>query len=1559
MAVGNTQLDGVSTCVEIVPETVLETNDSGLIMLASPHIRSDSSANQTPQTAIVLAPVHDHTKNRICFEYSQPQTGQNFESSRGEILRVSLTGASTELRSNRSLEALCNAADSELKNIGHQIPGDEQAVLVKDEKHSDQVAHIMNSVAGSSGRLMLPAVHLEPDSMYDRHSEAVLLMPKPVAVSDCSRANAEFYMPLRSNSVSAGISISNSVVERASSVVLPKILPQGVQMIPGSVIQSRDSTLSVAKPRRHMCRFCGRVCAKPSVLQKHIRTHTNERPYPCTTCGLRFKTKSNLYKHRKSRAHSRTHLYHAGGISKSLSDDEAIGKMSANEETPNNMVETVTDRDDQREQSRTDETVDRLHLSPQLSPTFTENRIPGEVSRAACKLLTVIDGNMYMMEQVALQPVVQQGCSAPLQTSADVRSDKLADSLHSPLRRAVIPTARSDISAFDERPKGVEPSNQSVSTTEALQERISRLISENATIINTPMAEAPRAKRVLRQSSDVTASTATKLSASRPLLRTRSLTPCPTVLPVSVHNDADEVTNNIGMERTEDYRQNLLRRATSETTVYGSPRVSGPASVGMQFLTVPNEPHFIEGVPNRLMSLSSQVDDEVIATDIQCSEVRIVLELADSVTSTSAVISAEKGKEADVFHFPGVTTQPFSVVASGLSTGLRTSERRSSSQSSVTGLMPTFCMIKPVEQTPALPVHCIEANPVTSSVPVQCVLLGNSDLGIPVTSHTVSHSQNSAPLVVVGTRQPQRRGRPKGSKNRPKLAASNSEPKVGVMPPVAVREAPLSATAASTSTADSLWRLKLKDQLMRRSLSSEHRASPASKEEKPASSSCESASQSRNIADVVSCGVVTLTAARGGQLLSASSSLGSTPSATVATQPVIRSQSCDASVPPKKRRKTLTELGRGTAFGTRVEESTPSGETQSNKIIDASSLDVADDSVFESQSENPSVGGAVTDMANLFPHTNRALQVMYNSPPRASALCSTAVMHSTDTTPQSLEPESRVIRLPSGIGSKIPGLVRCSGSAPDSNPDITVLPTFRVHNTAVSSACISDDTTIIHDVARDQATGLARVVSTDHSRVGNCTIAISSEKTGHKVTSSSVASVDETELFELPSNMKSSSGTLLLLGHSFPSLGIVAEPTFCSILSTQPTCVEVTGELDGRASMYNSWRASDSTSVTDTELVLTARETFSLYRTSRLGKDLSYSSSPAFDSRSGGVLTHSSYWKYRTDHKEVDARQQSASKAASPVVDPDQIISASASVFDSSTLENGTTLNLLVSQPEDHVSLPSSDCTAASEVADDERKLESTVSDTLQKRVWIFPGGYRSSESYVYVRGRGRGRYVCASCGVRCKKPSVLRKHLRSHTDIRPHHCRTCDVGFKTKGNLSKHLNSKAHHSRSSELVSSSEQIELGKSVEGSSYDADVESSCEMTHGGSTVDPESDSGCELQQSSSCEVEPEAVSSQRRSFVGENDGEICNADLKLLAPAAETPRMITLSSPTHLDASYSRSLYVDVSGYHQPVVIAPAVQQRSALQSQLKLVVLFCSVHFVSNTITLPLSLQAA
>nr|XP_046255025.1 transcription factor HIVEP3 [Scatophagus argus]XP_046255026.1 transcription factor HIVEP3 [Scatophagus argus]XP_046255028.1 transcription factor HIVEP3 [Scatophagus argus] len=92
-----------------------------------------------------------------------------------------------------------------------------------------------------------------------------------------------------------------------------------------------------------------------------------------------------------------------------------------------------------------------------------------------------------------------------------------------------------------------------------------------------------------------------------------------------------------------------------------------------------------------------------------------------------------------------------------------------------------------------------------------------------------------------------------------------------------------------------------------------------------------------------------------------------------------------------------------------------------------------------------------------------------------------------------------------------------------------------------------------------------------------------------------------------------------------------------------------------------------------------------------------------------------------------------------------------------------------------------------------EEEGPSTSKQSEASRLRIFEGGFKSNEEYVYVRGRGRGKYICGECGIRCKKPSMLKKHIRTHTDVRPYICKHCNFAFKTKGNLTKHMKSKAH----------------------------------------------------------------------------------------------------------------------------------------------------------------------
>ncbi|KAG9336213.1 hypothetical protein JZ751_002560 [Albula glossodonta] len=69
-------------------------------------------------------------------------------------------------------------------------------------------------------------------------------------------------------------------------------------------------------------------------------------------------------------------------------------------------------------------------------------------------------------------------------------------------------------------------------------------------------------------------------------------------------------------------------------------------------------------------------------------------------------------------------------------------------------------------------------------------------------------------------------------------------------------------------------------------------------------------------------------------------------------------------------------------------------------------------------------------------------------------------------------------------------------------------------------------------------------------------------------------------------------------------------------------------------------------------------------------------------------------------------------------------------------------------------------------VKEDHKEKEVSSKQAEPTRIKIFEGG---------------GKYICEECGIRCKKPSMLKKHIRSHTDVRPYVCKFCNFAFKTK----------------------------------------------------------------------------------------------------------------------------------------------------------------------------------
>ncbi|KAK9531896.1 hypothetical protein VZT92_011288 [Zoarces viviparus] len=238
----------------------------------------------------------------------------------------------------------------------------------------------------------------------------------------------------------------------------------------------------------------------------------------------------------------------------------------------------------------------------------------------------------------------------------------------------------------------------------------------------------------------------------------------------------------------------------------------------------------------------------------------------------------------------------------------------------------------------------------------------------------------------------------------------------------------------------------------------------------------------------------------------------------------------------------------------------------------------------------------------------------------------------------------------------------------------------------------------------------------------------------------------------------------------FPSLRNMSRVSWCFLNYTKPNSTQTALH----SSVYSSWCVS---SYNPNPLNLSTKAALALLRSKQRRNTDSMYSTAAMSPPSSGKLVSSVAWKLRFDQLKPELMPVDAShfgRKMKGVVSWDR------------SKEEQVEKEVSVKQPA-----------------------------TEPTRIKIFEGGYKSNEDYVYVRGRGRGKYICEECGIRCKKPSMLKKHIRTHTDVRPYVCKFCNFAFKTKGNLTKHMKSKAHMKKCLELGVSMSSVEDTEADEG------------------------------------------------------------------------------------------------------------------------------------------------
>ena len=60
---------------------------------------------------------------------------------------------------------------------------------------------------------------------------------------------------------------------------------------------SHHTILVKQKNSNHVCTYCQKIFDRPSLLERHIRSHTGEKPFPCPHCNYRASYRGNLNRH--------------------------------------------------------------------------------------------------------------------------------------------------------------------------------------------------------------------------------------------------------------------------------------------------------------------------------------------------------------------------------------------------------------------------------------------------------------------------------------------------------------------------------------------------------------------------------------------------------------------------------------------------------------------------------------------------------------------------------------------------------------------------------------------------------------------------------------------------------------------------------------------------------------------------------------------------------------------------------------------------------------------------------------------------------------------------------------------------------------------------------------------------------------------------------------------------------------------------------------------------------------------------------------------------------------
>jgi len=180
--------------------------------------------------------------------------------------------------------------------------------------------------------LKIPAVLLLRVTLYHKYVER--------AIED-GPCNLTRRIPTRPSSVGCQSPVSDTSLDRISEGSIsgtesPKLSDEESSVIiPNPLDFSFPLSVKPMKTKRLLpCETCGKEFDRPSLLERHVRIHTGERPYVCDFCNKGFSTSSSLNTHRRIHTGEKPHVCKTCGKCFTASSNLYYHRMTHVKEKP-------------------------------------------------------------------------------------------------------------------------------------------------------------------------------------------------------------------------------------------------------------------------------------------------------------------------------------------------------------------------------------------------------------------------------------------------------------------------------------------------------------------------------------------------------------------------------------------------------------------------------------------------------------------------------------------------------------------------------------------------------------------------------------------------------------------------------------------------------------------------------------------------------------------------------------------------------------------------------------------------------------------------------------------------------------------------------------------------------------------------------------------------------------------------------------------------------------------------------------------------------------------------